>query len=65
MTKQKDIADRAGISRAYFSQIKNGARRPSLKTAKALTKAVPGTAPMDWLENPCETALGAIAGVAE
>jgi transcriptional regulator with XRE-family HTH domain len=59
---QKDIAQKAGISKSYICQIFNGDRRPSWKTAKLLASAT-GTPPILWLEGtPSEirTAIGQI-----
>lgn len=32
----QEVAEEAGISRPYYSQIENGKRKPSVKTAKAI-----------------------------
>lgn len=37
---QEVLADKAGISKPFLSQIENGARSPSLATAKKLAKAL-------------------------
>lgn len=52
LIKQKEIAEKANISAQMLSNILNGRRRPSWKTAKALASAT-STEPKDWMEeNP-------------
>ena len=47
---QQELADKVGVSQAFISQMLNGERRPKLATAKKLSKAVPGTDPLFWME---------------
>ncbi len=37
---QADVAGRAGVSRAYYTNIENGERRPSVDVAKKLGAAL-------------------------
>jgi transcriptional regulator with XRE-family HTH domain len=53
--RQYQISEMAMISPSMFSEIINGKARPSWKTAKRLSAAVPGSTPEDWLEAPPET----------
>lgn len=43
---QEEVAHKAGIGRASYTNIENGARKPSVRTAKAIA-AVLG---FDWTE---------------
>lgn len=36
----QQVADRAGISRSYYTQIESGARNPSVKVAKRVAMAL-------------------------
>jgi putative transcriptional regulator len=40
---QAEIAQRAGIARAFYAQIEAGARTPSLNVAKRIADALDGT----------------------
>lgn len=35
---QKEVAEKANIKRASYTQIENGARRPSVETAKKIAR---------------------------
>lgn len=59
--KQNKIAEKAGISGALLSQILSGKRRPSWRTARGLTAAVPGTTDSLWLEGTIEEMRQAIS----
>ena len=37
-TKQTDVADAIGVTRAYYTQLESGARRPSLVVALRLAR---------------------------
>lgn len=37
---QNDVAERAGIERAYYTMIENGNRTPSVTVAKAIGKSL-------------------------
>ena len=37
---QKECAQKANIAQAYFCQIENGERNPSVETAKAIAKVL-------------------------
>jgi transcriptional regulator with XRE-family HTH domain len=52
---QNEIGNKAGIHQSTLSNILTGRRRPSWKTAKRLSSAIPGSTPEQWLEAPPET----------
>lgn len=45
-----EVADKAGLSQAYVSQLASGARRGSLPTWRALAEAL--TVPLEMLTKP-------------
>jgi plasmid maintenance system antidote protein VapI len=58
-TKQKHIAESAGISEPFLSMIINNDRRPSWPVAKRLAKATK-TKPELWLEGTTESIKSAL-----
>lgn len=48
--KQYQIAQCAGVTPGFLSQVLTGKKRPKWPTAKKLASAVPGTTEKLWLE---------------
>lgn len=42
--KHEDVANEAGIHRAYYTMIENGTRQPSVRVAKSIAKVLD----FDW-----------------
>jgi len=48
---QTEVARRADITDAFFSEILAGKKNPSWKTAKKLAKVLSWTSPVFWMES--------------
>lgn len=58
--KQKDIAQKLGLSPSYLSEVLNKRRRPSWDVAKLLARET-GTSPMVWMDGTEADLKNAIA----
>jgi len=58
--KQKDIAEKVGISKSYISQLLSGDRRPAWKMAKRLANCTCTSIEL-WMEGSPEQIKSAIS----
>ena len=62
--KQKEFAEKTGLSRSYICEVLNKKRRPSWDVAKCLANET-GTSPMLWMEGTVDDIKNALSFYAE